>query len=48
MHKNNLSVEEYLKNQGRFAHMFQPGNERMLLRVQKEVNKNRRSGQAFL
>ena len=25
--KNKLPVEEYLKMQGRFAHMFKPGNE---------------------
>ena len=35
-----LPVEEYLKMQGRFAHMFKPGNEGMIEEVQKEVDKN--------
>ena len=38
--KNKLPVEEYLKMQGRFAHMFQPGNEWMIEQVQKEVDRN--------
>ena len=38
--KNKLPVEEYLKMQGRFAHMFKPGNEWMIEEVQKEVDKN--------
>ena len=38
--KNKLPVEEYLKMQGRFAHMFKPGNEWMIEQVQKEVDKN--------
>ncbi len=40
MPKNKLPVEEYLKLQGRFAHMFKPGNEWMIEQVQKEVDKN--------
>ena len=40
MPKNKLPVEEYLKMQGRFAHMFKPGNEWMIEQVQKEVDKN--------
>ena len=40
MPKNKLPVEEYLKLQGRFAHMFKPGNEWMIQQVQKEVDKN--------
>lgn len=35
-----LPVVEYLKMQGRFAHMFKPGNEWMLEEVQKEVDRN--------
>lgn len=35
-----LPVTEYLKLQGRFAHMFKPGNEWMLEEVQKEVDRN--------
>ena len=33
-------VAEYLKMQGRFAHMFKPGNEWMIEEVQKEVDRN--------
>lgn len=38
--KNKLPVTEYLKMQGRFAHMFKPGNEWMIEEVQKEVDRN--------
>ncbi len=38
--KNKLPVEEYFKTQGRFAHMFKPGNEWMLEQAQKEVDRN--------
>ena len=38
--KNKLPVEEYLKLQGRFAHMFKPGNEWMIQQVQEEVDRN--------
>ena len=37
--KNKLPVEEYLKRQGRFAHMFKPGNEWMIQQVQQEVDR---------
>ena len=40
MPKDKKPVEEYLKLQGRFAHMFKPGNEWMIEQVQKEVDKN--------
>jgi pyruvate ferredoxin oxidoreductase beta subunit len=40
MPKNKLPVEEYLKLQGRFAHMFKPGNEWMIEQVQQEVDKS--------
>ena len=40
MPKDKKPVEEYLKMQGRFAHMFKPGNEWMIEQVQKEVDKN--------
>lgn len=33
-----LPVEDYLKMQGRFAHMFKPGNEWMIEEVQKNVD----------
>lgn len=38
--KRKLPVEEYLRPQGRFAHMFKPGSEWMLEAVQKEVDRN--------
>jgi pyruvate ferredoxin oxidoreductase beta subunit len=40
MPKNKLPVEEYLRLQGRFAHMFKPGNEWMIEQVQQEVDKS--------
>ena len=40
MPKDKKPVEEYLKMQGRFAHMFKPGNEWMIEQIQKEVDKN--------
>lgn len=36
--KKKLPVTEYLKMQGRFAHMFKPGSEWMLEAAQKEVD----------
>ena len=38
--KEKLPVEEYLKPQGRFAHLFQPGNQWMLQAMQEEVDRN--------
>ncbi len=38
--KNKLPVEEYLKMQGRFAHMFKPGSEWMLQQAQQEVDRS--------
>lgn len=38
--KKKLPVEEYLRPQGRFAHMFKPGSEWMLEAIQKEVDRN--------
>lgn len=38
--KTKLPVADYLKLQGRFAHMFKPGNEWMVEEVQKEVDRN--------
>ena len=37
--KKKLPVEEYLKPQGRFKHMFKPGNEWMIEEVQKTVDR---------
>ena len=38
--KNKLPVEDYLRMQGRFAHLFKPGNEWMVEQVQQEVDRN--------
>ncbi len=40
MPKKKLPVEEYLKMQGRFAHLFRPGNEWMIQAIQEEVDRN--------
>lgn len=37
--KNKLPVSEFLKVQGRFRHMFRPGNEYMIEDVQNEVDR---------
>jgi len=37
--KNKLPVEDYLRPQGRFSHMFQPGNEWMIKKIQDTVDK---------
>ena len=37
--KNKKPVEDYLKPQGRFSHMFEKGNEWMIEAVQKETDK---------
>jgi pyruvate ferredoxin oxidoreductase beta subunit len=37
--KNKLPVEDYLRPQGRFSHMFQPGNEWMIEKIQTTVDK---------
>ncbi|MDR3304993.1 MAG: pyruvate ferredoxin oxidoreductase [Clostridiales Family XIII bacterium] len=36
--KNKLPVTEYLKLQGRFKHLFAPGNERLLERIQDDID----------
>jgi pyruvate ferredoxin oxidoreductase beta subunit len=38
--ENRKPIEEFLKPQGRFAHLFKPGNEELLARVQVEVDRN--------
>jgi pyruvate ferredoxin oxidoreductase beta subunit len=38
--ENRLPIEEFLKPQGRFAHLFKPGNEELLEKVQTEVDRN--------
>ena len=37
--KNKLPIEEFLKPQRRFKHMFKPGNEWMIKEFQAEVDK---------
>ena len=37
--KNKLPIEEFLRPQKRFAHLFKPGNEWMIEEFQKEVDK---------
>lgn len=37
--KNKLPVEEYLKVQGRFRHLFKKGNEHLIAEIQQEVDK---------
>jgi pyruvate ferredoxin oxidoreductase beta subunit len=36
---NKKPIEEFLRPQGRFAHLFKPGNEALLLEVQAEVDR---------
>lgn len=36
--KNILPVRDYLGAQGRFAHLFKPGNEHVIEQIQKDVN----------
>ena len=38
--KNKRPVEEYLRLQGRFRHMFKPGNEWMIEAAQQNVDEN--------
>lgn len=37
--KNKLPITEFIKNQGRFAHLFKPGNEHLIEELQREVDK---------
>lgn len=37
--KNKLPIEEFLKPQGRFKHLFIPGNEHLIADIQKEVDR---------
>jgi pyruvate ferredoxin oxidoreductase beta subunit len=37
--KKKLPVEEYLKSQGRFKHLFKPGNEKLIEKIQDGVDK---------
>lgn len=37
--KNKLPLEEFLRRQGRFKHLFKPGNEELIAAFQKEVDR---------
>lgn len=37
--KNKIPVADFLKAQGRFKHLFKPGNEKLLVEVQAEIDK---------
>lgn len=38
--ENRKPIEEFLKPQGRFKHVFKPGNEELLVKIQAEVDRN--------
>jgi pyruvate ferredoxin oxidoreductase beta subunit len=38
--ENRKPIEDFLRPQGRFKHLFNPGNEELLARVQDEVDRN--------
>ena len=37
--KNKLPIEDFLRPQGRFKHLFKPGNEHLLVLFQQEVDR---------
>ena len=37
--KNKLPIEDFLKGQGRFKHLFKKGNEHYIEEIQKDVDK---------
>ena len=37
--KKKLPIEEFLKPQGRFKHLFKPGKEELITRIQAEVDR---------
>ena len=38
--KDKLPVAEWLKKQGRFRHLFKPGNEALLEEIQEDIDRN--------
>ena len=38
--ENRLPIEDFLKPQGRFKHLFRPGNESLLAEIQTDVDRN--------
>ena len=37
--KKKLPIEDFLRVQGRFKHLFKPGNEELIVKFQQEVDK---------
>ena len=37
--KNKLPIEDFLKPQGRFKHLFKKGNEELIVKFQEEVDR---------
>ena len=37
--KNKLPIEDFLRPQGRFKHLFEPGNEELIARIQEETDR---------
>ena len=37
--KNKLPIEDFLKVQGRFKHLFKKGNEELIVKFQEEVDR---------
>ncbi len=37
--KNKLPIEEFLKPQGRFKHLFKPGNEHLIANIQADIDR---------
>ena len=37
--KKKLPIEDFLKRQGRFKHLFKPGNEELIVAFQAEVDR---------
>jgi pyruvate ferredoxin oxidoreductase beta subunit len=38
--ENRKPIEEFIKTQGRFKHLFKPGNEKIIVEIQREVDEN--------
>jgi pyruvate ferredoxin oxidoreductase beta subunit len=38
--ENRKPIEEFIKTQGRFKHLFKPGNEKVIAEIQKEVDED--------
>ncbi|MFA5926439.1 MAG: thiamine pyrophosphate-dependent enzyme [Parcubacteria group bacterium] len=38
--ENRKPIEEFIKTQGRFKHLFKPGNEKIITEIQKDIDEN--------